>query len=143
MLKFILIISKQGQTRLAQYYDERREPTQKTSLEAELIRKVLLRGNKGCSFLDYQDFKVVYRRYLSLYFLIGIDKEENEVAILEFIHLIVETLDKYFPKVTDLDIMFNLDKVYMILDEMVVNGCIVETSKAKILEPVRLIEQHR
>ncbi|XP_038065830.1 AP-4 complex subunit sigma-like [Patiria miniata] len=143
MLKFILIISKQGQTRLAQYYDERREPVERSSLEADLIRKVLLRGTKGCSFVDYQDFKVVYRRYLSLYFLIGIDKEENEVAILEFIHLIVETLDKYFPKVTDLDIMFNLDKVYMILDEMVMNGCIVETSKAKILEPVRLIEQHR
>ena len=47
MLKFILIVSKQGQTRLAQYYDERREPAQRTLLEAELIRKVLVRGNKG------------------------------------------------------------------------------------------------
>ena len=27
---------------------------------------------------------------------------QNEVAILEFIHLIVETLDKYFPKVVSL-----------------------------------------
>jgi len=63
--------------------------------------------------------------------------------VLEFIHLIVETLDKYFPKVTDLDIMFNLDKIYMILDEMVVNGRIVETSKARILAPIKLMEQHR
>ena len=40
-------------------------------------------------------------------------------------------------------IMFNLDKIYMILDEMVVNGCIVETSKARILEPIKMMEQHR
>ena len=39
--------------------------------------------------------------------------------------------------------MFNLDKVYMILDEMVMNGCIVETSKTKILEPIKLMEQHK
>ena len=40
-------------------------------------------------------------------------------------------------------IMFNLDKVYHILDEMVMNGCIVETSKTKILEPVKLMESQR
>ena len=39
--------------------------------------------------------------------------------------------------------MFNLDKVYTILDEMVMNGCIVETSKTRILEPIKLMEQQR
>ena len=32
------------------------------------------------------------------------------MAILEFIHALVETLDRYFENVCELDIMFNLEK---------------------------------
>ena len=37
-------------------------------------------------------------------------QDENELAILEFIHALVETLDRYFENVCELDIMFNLEK---------------------------------
>lgn len=37
--------------------------------------------------------------------------------------------------------MFNLDKVHMILDEMVLNGCIVETNRARILTPLLIIDK--
>lgn len=36
---------------------------------------------------------------------------QNELAILEFIHCIVETLDRYFSNVCELDIMYNLETV--------------------------------
>jgi hypothetical protein len=36
---------------------------------------------------------------------------QNELAILEFIHCIVETLDRFFANVCELDIMFHIDKV--------------------------------
>ena len=44
---------------------------------------------------------MVYRRYASLYILIGVgnDEEENELSLLEFIHNMVETLDRYFEDV--------------------------------------------
>ena len=82
--------------------------------------------------------KVVYRRYASLYFIVGAEAEEdvscsrrcsvawrtgvvwctqNELGILEFIHCLVETLDKYFQNVCELDIMFNLDKAHFILSK--------------------------
>jgi len=32
--------------------------------------------------------------------------------------------------------MFHLEKVHFMLEEMVMNGCIVETSKANILSPI-------
>ena len=38
-------------------------------------------------------------RYASLYFIVGCDQEENELGMLEFIHTLVETLDKYFENV--------------------------------------------
>ena len=80
------------------------------TLEGELIRKCLSRNETQCSFLEHRGYKVIYRRYASLYFIIGMDLEEevflmqlyyvqNEMAYLEFIHNLVETLDKYFENV--------------------------------------------
>ena len=64
----------------------------------------------------------------------------------------VETLDKYFENVCELDvsqtqliasnfffclqIMFNIEKAHFIIDEMVMAGYIVETNKTNILNPV-------
>ena len=36
---------------------------------------------------------------------------QNELAILEFIHCLVETLDRYFSNVCELDLMFSLEQV--------------------------------
>ena len=56
--------------------------------------------------------------------------------MLEFIHNLVETMDKYFENVCELDIMFNIEKAHFIIDEMVMSGYIVETNKTIILNPV-------
>lgn len=84
---------------------------------------------------------MIYRRYASLFFIVGVDQdEENELGILEFIHCLVETLDKYFSNVCELDIMFNLEKAHFILDEMVQNGYVVETNKANVLKPIAMLD---
>ena len=41
----------------------------------------------------------------------GVDDEENELGVLEFIHAFVEILDKYFGNVCELDLIFNFHKV--------------------------------
>eukprot|EP00455_Lapot_gusevi_P000102 TRINITY_DN10044_c0_g1_i2.p2 TRINITY_DN10044_c0_g1~~TRINITY_DN10044_c0_g1_i2.p2 ORF type:complete len:147 (-),score=30.08 TRINITY_DN10044_c0_g1_i2:134-574(-) len=141
-LKFILMVNKQGQTRLAQYF-EYMTIKERGALEGEIIRKCLSRSQNQCSFVEYRNYKVIYRRYASLFFIVGVDNtgEENELGVLEFIHNLVETMDKYFENVCELDIMFNLEKAHFILDEMVMNGYIVETNKANILGPIRLMEK--
>ncbi|CAM6114249.1 unnamed protein product [Calypogeia fissa] len=116
-IRFVLLVNRQGQTRLAQYYeyltiDERR------ALEGEIVRKCLTRTDQQCSFVEHRNYKVIYRRYASLFFLVGVDGDENELAILEFIHCVVETLDRYFGNVCELDIMFHLEKAHFMLEEM-------------------------
>ncbi|KAG2827433.1 hypothetical protein PC113_g3435 [Phytophthora cactorum] len=142
MIKFVLMVNKQGQTRLAQYYDFL-SIQERVALEAEIIRKCLGRNESQCSFVEYRGYKVIYRRYASLFFIVGVkdDDSENELGILEFIHALVETMDKYFESVCELDIMFNLEKAHFILDEMVMNGYIVETNKISILKPIHLMEK--
>ena len=141
MIRFVLMVNKQGQTRLAQYY-ETHKMDERCALEAEVIRKCLSRTDVQCSFYEYRGYKVVYRRYASLFFIVGVEgDDENELAILEFIHALVETLDRYFENVCELDIMFNLEKAHFILDEMVMNGCIIETNKNNVLAPVQLLDK--
>ena len=72
--------------------------------------------------------------------MFGIDTDDNELASLELIHLFVETLDKYFGSVCELDVVYNFYKVYTVLDELLVGGEIVETSKVNILKKLREIE---
>lgn len=80
-------------------------------------------------------------RYASLYFIVGVQGDDvNELAVLEFIHCLVETLDKFFENVCELDIMFHLEKTHFILDEMVSNGCILETNKANVLAPIHMMD---
>lgn len=141
MISFILMVNKQGQTRLAQYFISI-EQNERLALEGELVRKCLSRNENQCSFVEHRQYKVIYRRYASLYFIIGVENEQvNELAFLEFIHTLVETLDKYFENVCELDIMFNIEKAQFIMEEMVMNGNIIETNKAIILSQIFAIER--
>ena len=141
MISFIFMVNKQGQTRLAQYYNYM-TISERATLEGELVRKCLSRTENQCSFLEHHQYKVIYRRYASLYFIIGLEDEDvNELAYLEFIHNLVETLDKYFENVCELDIMFNIEKAHFVLDEMVMNGSIFETNKATILGQIYALDK--
>jgi hypothetical protein len=49
-------------------------------------------------------------------------------------------LDQYFGNVCELDIVFNFYKVYGILDEIILGGEILETSKNAIINTIKEIE---
>ena len=53
-----------------------------------------------CSFLEWKDLKIVYKRYASLYFCCAVEQGDNELVVLEIIHRYVELLDKYFGSVS-------------------------------------------
>jgi AP-4 complex subunit sigma-1 len=124
---------------------------ERVALESEIIRKCLSRSELQCSFLEYRGFKVIYRRYASLFFIIGTkadlgagdgaDNNENELGMLEFIHTLVETMDRWAGSICELDIMYQLEQVHFLLDEMVMNGYVVETNKTNVLRPLDLMER--
>nr|XP_060615667.1 AP-4 complex subunit sigma-1 isoform X4 [Anolis sagrei ordinatus] len=105
MIKFFLMVNKQGQTRLSRYY-EYMDLHKRTILETEVIKQCLSRSKEQCSFIEYKDFKLVYRQYAALFIVVGINETENEMAVYELIHNFVEVLDKYFSRVSELDVSF-------------------------------------
>lgn len=64
-----------------------------------------------CIFLQFRNFKIVYRRYAGLYFCICVDVNDNNLCYLEAIHNFVEVLNEYFHNVCELDLVFNFYKV--------------------------------
>lgn len=110
----------------------------KGKITRDVTTLVLSRKNKMSNFLEYKDSKVVYRRYASLYFVAGIEAEDNELLALEVIHRYVEQMDKYFGNVCELDIIFNFQRAYYILDEIIVAGEIIESSRR---EPIKRTTQ--
>ena len=81
----------------------------------------------------HADTKVVYRRYASLFFIAGCSSTDNELITLEIVHRYVEQMDKYYGNVCELDIIFNFQKAYFILDELLLAGEMQESSKKNVL----------
>ncbi|KAI8993604.1 AP complex, mu/sigma subunit [Pilobolus umbonatus] len=136
MIHLFLIVNRSCQTRFVKYYSEVKD---RATFESEVAKTCFTRQGNQCLFFSIKDMKIVYRHYGSLCFIIGCNKEDNEFSLLELIQLCVETMDEYFEKVTELDLLFNLQKVHMILDEIIVKGSIVETNHDRILIPIYAI----
>ncbi|CAB0040252.1 unnamed protein product [Trichogramma brassicae] len=109
MMQFMLLFSRQGKLRLQKWYVAHPDKLKK-KITRELITTILARKPKMSSFLEWKDVKVVYKRYASLYFCCAI--------------------------VCELDIIFNFEKAYFILDELLVGGEIQETSKKNVLKAI-------
>ncbi|NXO48289.1 AP3S1 protein, partial [Aramus guarauna] len=97
----------------------------------ETFHLVSKRDENVCNFLEGglliggSDNKLIYRHYATLYFVFCVDSSESELGILDliqvsffccFVFLIsgivfVETLDKCFENVCELDLIFHVDKV--------------------------------
>eukprot|EP00835_Amoeboradix_gromovi_P001921 NODE_98_length_21025_cov_0.475055.p10 type:complete len:149 gc:universal NODE_98_length_21025_cov_0.475055:19093-19539(+) len=138
MLYFLLVINRQGKTRLSKFYTPI-ENEEKYTLTQEVQKTVAPRDAKTQSnFVEFQwrpnhTIKLIYKRYAGLFFVIGVEKDANELSVLEMIHFFVETLDQFFGNVCELDLIFNFYKVYHVLDEVFLGGELQEMSRPLIL----------
>ncbi|KAF8898500.1 AP complex, mu/sigma subunit [Infundibulicybe gibba] len=140
MINYLLLVSRQGKLRLAKWFTTMSSKA-KAKLVYDITQLVLARKPKMCNVLEYRDTKVIYRRYASLYFICEVGAQENELLTLELIHRYVEVLDRYFGNVCELDLIFNFQKAYTILDELVIGGEMQDSSKKAPLNEVRRVDQ--
>ena len=92
---FIVLMSRQGKIRLSEFFSSYSESDKRRILR-EIAADVLPRAPKMCNIIEKGTYKFVYRRYASLYFIVGVPQGMNELIVLEQIHLFVEALDGYF-----------------------------------------------
>ncbi|VVB14612.1 unnamed protein product [Arabis nemorensis] len=131
---------RQGKVRLTKWYSPYTQK-ERSKVIRELSSVILNRGPKLCNFIEWRGYKVVYKRYASLYFCMCIDEADNELEVLEIIHHYVEILDRYFGSVCELDLIFNFHKAYYILDELLIAGELQESSKKTVARIISAQDQ--
>ncbi|KAF5285668.1 hypothetical protein FQA39_LY16532 [Lamprigera yunnana] len=146
MIKAILVFNNHGKPRLSKFYHYFNEDMQQQIVK-ETFQLVSKRDDNVCNFLEGgsliggSDYKLIYRHYATLYFVFCVDSSESELGILDLIQVFVETLDKCFENVCELDLIFHVDKVHYILNELVMGGMVLETNMTEIL--TRIEDQNK
>ncbi|KPI96637.1 AP-3 complex subunit sigma-1 [Papilio xuthus] len=146
MIKAILVFNNHGKPRLSKFYQYFNEDMQQQIIK-ETFQLVSKRDDNVCNFLEGgsliggSDYKLIYRHYATLYFVFCVDSSESELGILDLIQVFVETLDKCFENVCELDLIFHADAAHQVLDELVMGGMVLQTNMADIL--CRLQEQNK
>ncbi|KAM9223789.1 AP-3 complex subunit sigma-2 isoform 3-T3 [Leptosomus discolor] len=135
MINAILVFNNHGKPRLVRFYQHLAEEVQQQIIR-ETFHLVLKRDDHICNFLECgslfggSDYKLIYRHYATLYFVFCVDSSESELGILDLIQVFVETLDKCFENVCELDLIFHMDK------EVVIGGMVLETNMNEIVAQV-------
>lgn len=140
-----MVINTLGKPRLSKFYDF--QPMEK---QQDLIRHVYTvlssRPENVSNFVNAEsifgpDIRFVYKHLATLYFVFVFDSSENELAMLDLIQVFVETLDKCFRNVCELDIVFNYSKTQSILDEIIFGGQVLETNSSEVMKAVEEISR--
>ena len=144
MIKSIIIVNNQGKVRLSKFYTHLSVEAQQQIIR-EVYTVISRRSERACNFVDVSpalgaayeawgdDTKLVYRHYATLFFVFVVDGSESELGILDLIQVFVETLDRCFENVCELDLVFHMDKIHYILDEIIQGGLVLETQLQAVM----------
>ncbi|VDO05527.1 unnamed protein product [Rodentolepis nana] len=139
MIRGVLIFNNSGKPRLLKFYENISEELQQKLLR-EVFSLVSKRDENVCNFLEggntffsEQGCRIIYRHYATLYFVFCVDATESELGILDLIQVFVESLDKSFESVCELDLIFHSDKVHFLLNELIIGGMVLETHISEIV----------
>ena len=143
MIKAIIVFNNFGKPRFIKFF-EYFTCAEQQQIIRETFHLVSRRDDSLCNFLDSgplvtdEEWKIVYRHYATLYFVFCVDASESELGILDLIQVFVETLDKCFENVCELDLIFHLERVHHVIDEIIVGGLVLETNQSEILAQLQL-----
>ncbi|KAJ5809756.1 AP-3 adaptor complex subunit sigma [Penicillium tannophilum] len=153
MINAVLVFNNNGQPRLTKFYTQLDTQTQQ-SLIAQIYQLVAQRPASACNFLPLPPLlsqgassgasgpsdaptQITYRTYATLSFIMISTSMESPLALIDLIQVFVESLDRMFENVCELDLIFGYETMHAVLSEMIVGGVVVETNTERIVAGVR------
>ncbi|KAL6031325.1 hypothetical protein STEG23_000678 [Scotinomys teguina] len=76
------------------------------------------------------------KQFFAYYNIKHITGQDNDLITLELIHPYMGLLDKYFGSICELEIIFNFEKGYFILNEFLMSEDVQDTSKKCVLKAI-------
>ncbi|GAA6022206.1 hypothetical protein JCM10207_003942 [Rhodosporidiobolus poonsookiae] len=157
MIHSVLIFNNAGKPRLTKFYSPS-SPKTRAAILQRIFTLVSARDDSLCNFVDLEpglgfgagagedaddaaeetdDLRVIYRHYATLYFAFVVDQSESELGILDLIQVFVESLDRCFENVCELDLIFHFDEVHTLLNSIITGGLVLDTSLESIQQTFR------
>ena len=147
MIKAVIIINTSGKPRIVKFYEDMVRNNQsndkKNLIISQIYREVSSRGDYSCNFIEesriWNDYKIIFRQYATLYITFVVDEAENELGILDMIQVLVEVMDKTFQNICELDLIFYPEKIHSIIEEIIIGGMVIDTNITEIWKNVQQV----
>ena len=90
-----------------------------------------------CSLQFWKDpTKIVYRKVSSIIVILVADESESELGLLDLIQVLMDILEESFDDLREYDLVYNIDRVHSMFDEVIMGGMVLETNVDKIMATI-------
>ena len=135
LIKFIIILDNSGKIIYSKYYTDKNTPEKQREFEKQLCYQVknlnILPGE--LDIFSIEDFNVFVKLIGEIAYFVGINENDNETLGYNFCKIFENCLSNILNDNFERAKIFNkLEKVMLLIDEMVDNGIIVNTDQDSI-----------
>ncbi|XP_062388780.1 coatomer subunit zeta-2 isoform X2 [Sardina pilchardus] len=135
-VKAVFILDNDGNRLLSKYYDLDLYPSMKEqrSFEKNVFNKTHKADNE-IAFLE--GMTIVYKGSIDLFFYVVGSAQENELMLMAVLNCLFESLSQILRKnVERRCLLDNMDGVFLVVDEIIDGGVILESDPQQVVEKV-------
>ncbi|XP_059413729.1 coatomer subunit zeta-2 isoform X2 [Carassius carassius] len=135
-VKAVFILDNDGNRLLSKYYDPELYPSMKEQKNFEMnIFNKTHKADNEISFLE--GMTIVYKSSIDLFFYVVGSAQENELMLMAVLNCLFESLSQMLRKnVEKRTLLDNMDGVFLVVDEIIDGGVILESDPQQVIEKV-------
>ncbi|EMP33786.1 Coatomer subunit zeta-2 [Chelonia mydas] len=134
-VKAIFILDNDGQRLLAKYYDDTFPSTKEQKTFERSVFNKTHKTDSEIAFLE--GLTIVYKSSIDLFFYVVGSSQENELMLVAVLTCLFDSLNHMLRKnVEKRSLLDNLDGVFLVVDEIVDGGVILESDPQQVIQKV-------
>uniref|UniRef100_A0A8C7R0Z7 Coatomer subunit zeta n=1 Tax=Oncorhynchus mykiss TaxID=8022 RepID=A0A8C7R0Z7_ONCMY len=136
-VKAVFILDNDGNRLLSKYYDKELYPSMKEqkNFEKNVFNKTHKADTDEIAFVE--GMTIVYKCSIDLFFYVVGSSQENELMLMAVLNCLFESLGQILRKnVERRCLLDNLDGVFLVVDEIIDGGVILESDPQQVIQKV-------
>ncbi|KAM3863772.1 coatomer subunit zeta-2 [Diretmus argenteus] len=135
-VKAVFILDNDGNRLLSKYYDPELYPSMKEQKNFE--RNVYNKTHKADNEISFlEGMTIVYKTSVDLFFYVVGSAQENELMLMSVLNCLFDSLSQILRKnVERRYLLDNMDGVFLVVDEIIDGGVILESDPQQVLQKV-------
>ena len=144
LIKFIIILDNNGKIIYSKYYTDKNTPEKQRDFEKQLCFQVknlnILPGE--LDIFEYDDYHIFVKIIGEVAYFVGLSENDNECLGYNFCRIFENCLSTLLHDNFERSKIFNnLEKIMLLIDELVCNGIIINTDQDSIEKLINNQEQ--